>query len=604
MTRTSLSSRAATLLSSRRLPWWLAALAVLVVTPSLGTGLVVDDFVIRAVDIGAPTAPGSTLTPLDVFRFTDGSGTARLVDAGVLPWWSSPGLKLAFFRPLSALSHWLDFHLFPGSPAAMHAVSLAWLGATVFVAVLLYRRLLGAGWPAGLAALFFAVDPGHAVTAGWVAARNAILAAFFGLLAVYAQDRWQRDRERWAAFVAPLACAASLASGESGLATVGLLFVHAITLGRPRLADRVRALAPAAAITIAWAILYRAHGCGAAHSAMYVDPSSSPLEYLRAAMVSIPLNLGARLGGPPAAFGALFAARLLPVLAVVSLGFMVLAGVALAPVVRREPAARFFVGSMLVAVLPIAGTLPNDRNLFFLGFAGFGLAALAAARAVAERSVPARLYAGWLLFLLVLSFPLSLVSSVSMNRFAVLSRDPLSRVLLDDAVRGDTVVFLNPPTQFFVSHLVVTREGTAAPIPARIRALWPGIYGAHVVRTREDQLSVHIDGGMLPRPGTWPASSGEAPAMRWEYLGQQLGSFVRGADDPVRAGEVMELSGCRVEVTTATAAGGPTDVVFTFAKSLDDSSPRFLAWRDGGYVPFVMPRVGEAVDLAPVSMGP
>jgi hypothetical protein len=193
---------------------------------------------------------------------------------------------------------------------------------------------------------------------------------------------------------------------------------------------------------------------------------------------------------------------------------------------------------------------------------------------------------------------------VTMNVFAVLSRDPLSRVLLDDAVRGQTVVFVNPPTQFFVSHLQVMRAGTEVPAPARTRSLWPGIYGGRIVRTRADQLSVHVDGGMLPRPGTWPAQGGEAPATKWEYSGQQLVSFARGLDEPVRAGSVVSLSGCRVEVTAATADGGPTDVTFTFDRPLEDPSLRFLAWQGAEYAPFPLPRVGEGVDLPPASMTP
>ncbi len=460
----SLRSRAATALASRRLPWALAALAALLVTPALGTGLVVDDYVIRAIEIGAVPVPG-TLRPFDVFRFTDGSDVRRLMEAGIVPWWTSPGVRLAFFRPLSSASHWLDFQLFPGSPVAMHAVSLAWLAATVAVAALLYRRLLGAGWVAGLAALFFTLDPGHAISAGWIAGRNTVLAAFFGLSAVLVHDRARRDGERWASVAAPLLSAASLASGESGLATFALLFAHAVAFDGPRLAARVRALAPHAAVAIAWAAIYKAHGCGAAHSAMYNDPLGAPADFARAALTGIPINLGSRLGGPPAALSMLFAARIQPALVAAELAFILFAAIAFVPL-RKEPAARFFVVAAVLAVLPIAGTLPNDRNLFLLGFAALGFEALVVKRAVERQSLPLRAYAGWILFLtLVVAPPLAPANSTTMNLFSQLSRDPLSRVLLDEGVSRKTVVFVNPPTQFFVSHLAAMRAGTGAPIP-------------------------------------------------------------------------------------------------------------------------------------------
>ncbi len=600
MKPSSLFARAQTLLEDRRLPWWLAAFAVLLVSPALGTGLVVDDYVLRAIVLGGP--PGTLPPPLDAFRFIDGSNVALLRDLGVVPWFASPGLKLAFLRPLASASHWLDFTLYPDTPLLMHAVSLAWLAATVYLAALLYRRLLGAGWVAGLAALFFALDPGHALAAGWISGRNSVMAAFFGLLAVYAHDRWRRDGERAAGLLAPLACAASLACGESGLATLALLAAHALTFEGPGLAPRVRALAPAVALGLAWALVYRLHGCGAAHSAMYQDPIASPVDFLRAAALNFPINLGARFGGSPAAITLLTAAWVWPLLAAGGLLFAVFMATALWPVLRARPEARFLALSALLAGIPIAGTLPADRNLFFLGFASFGLVGLLVARAAELRTVPLRLYAGYLLFLLCTAVPLAPANAIGMRPFELASRDPLSRVLLDDAVRGQTVVFVNPASPFFVSHLRSMRLGTALPIPARVLALFPGLYGGRVVRSRADQLTVHVDGGMLPPAGTWPASADRPRAMRIEYTGQHLSAFVRGPREPLRAGELLALPGCVVEVKAATEEGGPTDVTFTFDRALEDGGLRFLAWEGEGYVPFALPRVGEGVEMKPVVM--
>src|SRR5205807_960225 len=130
------------------------------------------------------------------------------------------------------------------------------------LATLLYRRLLGAGWAAGLAACFFALDPGHAVAAGWIASRNSVLAATFGIASVYAHDRWRRGGERWGAIVAPLCCAASLAAGESGTATLALLFAHVVAFEEPRLAAWARALGSATAVALGWVVLYRGLGYG------------------------------------------------------------------------------------------------------------------------------------------------------------------------------------------------------------------------------------------------------------------------------------------------------------------------------------------------------
>jgi hypothetical protein len=72
--------------------------------------------------------------------------TLDYIDFGLFPWWTSPGLRLAFFRPLSAISMWVDYQLWPNLPALMHLHSLLLYAALVAAATLLYRRLLGATW--------------------------------------------------------------------------------------------------------------------------------------------------------------------------------------------------------------------------------------------------------------------------------------------------------------------------------------------------------------------------------------------------------------------------------------------------------------------------
>jgi hypothetical protein len=124
------------------------------------------------------------------------------------------------------------------------------------------------------------------------------------------------------------------------------------------------------------------------------------------------------------------------------------------------------------------------------------------------------------------------------------------------------------------------------------------------VRVRDDQLAVHVEGGILPTPGTWPLAPGPAPAMKWEYTGQYLTAFTRGLQEPMRAGDTGSLAGFQAEVVRVSGDDGPSDMTFTFDRSLDDPSLRWLAWKDGGYVPFAVPPVGGAVELAPASMNP
>src|SRR5258707_5125 len=79
-----------------------------------------------------------------------------------------------------------------------------------------YRRMLGATWVAGVAALVYAVDDARGATVGFIANRNVLVAAAFGVPALIAHDRARRDGSRPAAWLAPLLLAGALFSKEEG----------------------------------------------------------------------------------------------------------------------------------------------------------------------------------------------------------------------------------------------------------------------------------------------------------------------------------------------------------------------------------------------------
>jgi hypothetical protein len=52
-------------------------------------------------------------------------------------------------------------------------------------------------------------------------------------------------------------------------------------------------------------------------------------------------------------------------------------------------------------------------------------------------------------------------------------------------------------------------------------------------------------------------------------------------------------------VVAVEEGGSPSHVTFTFDRSLDDPSLRWLAWKDGGFVPFTPPPLGQRVSVPP-----
>ena len=68
--------------------------------------------------------------------------------------------------------------------------------------------------------------------------------------------------------------------------------------------------------------------------------------------------------------------------------------------------------------------------------------------------------------------------------------------------------------------------------------------------------------------------------------------------DPLELGDRIELTDLTIEIT-AVADGRPAEVSFSFARPLEDPSLHWLQWKDGIYVPFDVPAIGETVELPP-----
>ena len=65
----------------------------------------------------------------------------------------------------------------------MHLQSVLWYGALVAATAFMYRRLLPRA-AAVVAAILYAVDGAHAEAVTWISARNMLVGALFGTLAL------------------------------------------------------------------------------------------------------------------------------------------------------------------------------------------------------------------------------------------------------------------------------------------------------------------------------------------------------------------------------------------------------------------------------------
>jgi hypothetical protein len=274
------------ILESKRAPVIAIAVACLLSLPSLKNGWLLDDLWHRAMMSG-----GATWAPLQtgwthLFDFASGTPAehTELIEKGFGPWWTTPGLRISFFRPLSCLTHALDYALWPKSAAMMHAHSILWYAALLAVLSIAFRRWLPP-LAANIAILLYAIDPAHGLPVSWLANRNALIAATFAFGALVL---WDLNR-RW---LAAIALALALGSGESATAILGFFFAHWLFLKRRPL----REFAPLALVVAAWVVVYRAGNHGVIGSGVYCDPRHAPLTYAAAVFAAGRAQVGRGLG--------------------------------------------------------------------------------------------------------------------------------------------------------------------------------------------------------------------------------------------------------------------------------------------------------------------
>jgi hypothetical protein len=111
--------------SDRRVPFAAVIVAVVLFLPARGIGLYADDLTHQSMFETASRMPGGIRGDWDIFCFqsADRRNLRQMMDFGIWPWWTSPSIRLAFFRPLASLSHALDYRVIH-LPWVMHAESL------------------------------------------------------------------------------------------------------------------------------------------------------------------------------------------------------------------------------------------------------------------------------------------------------------------------------------------------------------------------------------------------------------------------------------------------------------------------------------------------
>ena len=547
---------------------WLLPVAFLVgvalALPSINSGLWADDYVILGILSGSDGMLAGYPSRLDVFNFFDGDHerTQRLLDLGVLPWWTDPHIKMGFWRPVAALSHWVDTVAWRDSPGLMHLQNVLWFGLLIAVTAHAYQRFMGLV-PAAIATLFYVLGAAHAGAVSWISARNQLLGAILGTAALVLHDRWRRDGWRAGVFVAPACLGLALLSAENAVGAIAYLFAHAVCLEHSW-RRRLTAMTPYAMVAVAWQLIYVRLGYGVfGVGPAYLSPISEPLLFAGALIKNGPTMVLAQWTG----FSAEALAELTPRVASVGWFVAVLAiatlAVPLVPLFRRRPVSRFWGFGHILAIVPICAAMPQQRYLLFVSLGAMGLLAQLA-RGLCEREWrwPATVLACALVIVHLV------VSPVRFAQSAVVLNDVTLERVSDSLVTepGQFTIIVDTPSAVTVSFSFFVRAYKGHPIPKHTRVLSSG--DGPVSMYRMDARSVLV-----------------------QWQGRQ--EHMRFRTRPFALHERIRLAGTDIEITRLTERGWPAEVLFRF--DVEAETLNWFRWERGAFIAFRPPAIGETM---------
>lgn len=551
---------------------WVPLLVMLACSPALANGIELDD-VFHAAHAGDPGFLRHA------FTFVGDGEMAPHVRTADLPWWTEPGVELDLWRPVAALTHALDYALWPRAPWLMHLQSLLWYGLLVGLLQRTVRALGSDPSRAALAALVFGLSHVHAMNVGWLAARNSLIGATFVTATLLLHHRWRSGGSLAAAGLAPLLLALALLSNEGAVAGVGYLAAYAWVLDRGR--RRWLSLLPYVAVVIAWRLVYEALGAGTAHMGIYLEPTADPLAYAAATMEHAVLLLAARLGvGMLDLLGVL--PGTLPVALVGGAAFVAAIAWLARERLRTDPLTRAWALGMVLACFTAGTTLPTDRVMLMLSVGGSFVIADLLVWMRREGASRLQRVVGWMLIVshLVIS-PLILPLRVRTTAWIHGLVEGVAAAIPTGAdVEHETVLILNAPSDLGMLYSRALTEARGEVFPARATWLYAGPAAVTVTRTGPSTFELAAEGPWLAAP--------------IDRMLRRDCRFIPGERFP---GECVTA-----EIVAVDTAALPTTVRFELHDDRPGCSFIVLAWKDGGPRPFELPEPGSSQRLAPVTL--
>lgn len=349
-------------------------IVMLLMSPYLFAPLT-DDDVFHKLLLSGKSIIGLDSPIMDFFTFANGD-PARIQSLSIemgIPWWANPEIKINFFRPLSAFSHWLDHQLWPKNIFMQHLVNFILFAALAFTTYKLFYVISGEKKYATLAFILFVFCIQLLLPILWIASRNALFTGIFSCLVILCYYLAVTKQWRMGFILTPILLGIGLLFGEAALAVTAFLFSAAVFLDPRKKIVAFASLIPSALVALVWLYMYQKLGYGAANSSFYIAPQHDPIEFIQRAILSIPVLFFANWYNlPPEPFsfnqtfliaGAIFSCILI---------FILLFSL-ISPSIRKDKLFKFWMLAYLISFLPACSAPPATRTLVIPGIACIGM---------------------------------------------------------------------------------------------------------------------------------------------------------------------------------------------------------------------------------------
>ena len=526
----------------------------------------------------------------NLFSFANGDPayTKSMTEIGMTPWRIYDGYKIMFWRPLTELTHWLDYTFWPQRGGFMHLQNIMWYLFLIAGLSLLYRSTMNSRLTIGIALLAYAIDSAHGSNVAWIAGRNGIIATFFGIMALVAHIRYREKNLRVYAFLSPLFLTLAMLAGEYGIATGGYLFAYAACMDKRGPIKGFLALIPYAVVVLMWASVYKWYDYGAISiNGYYIDPLTNPLNYLVALAFRLPTMFGSQWGFVPADFVPHWNTKAFAINVTILTLFMA----AIFPILKRERVARFWLLGMVLSALPVAAAPPSARLFLFVSIGGCGLLGLflkecfSAINTTKARNDYYRFFTKFVAAVMILCHfiiePIAMPLSIYVTQIASESvqKHAASIPELYD-MTDKRVVLVNSPTWLNFSLASIWAYNSVT-LP---KSMW--LLTSHESTSDDNETTFEV---LSDHAISADLKNGFIEGFEHTFRDLEL--------HPFKPGDVIDLSGLDIEIVSITEENHPKKVIFHFEQTIYDEEFIFVEWTKKGFQPFNLPELGQTVTL-------